>query len=367
MKTTKLTAALLALMLASSLAIFGCGTDKKEAKASQDNKPTAGKQVPTNSKEAEKAFVPKWAYSTGNDAPIVDKMGAGSRNVAGMLKHEKVEVLEEIKGEGSSTYKVKNKDGIVGYVSGSLLYYYVPHIPMNGTICGDDVLIREAPSTDARILGSLNKGYTLPILEEVRTGKDYPWFKIRTGKGLTGYTYGQFIDIEQPSAGPTKMFKWQIPAGFKVVKANDYNVAIECLDRTPSGGPQRIYDPEGLNLIIQAAKECVGNQRFLGAIEDETISILFDGRIEVSTILGSKRITRYYKNSTGDFMDREIKDLLIFKYLEYEEALIRTEGNDTNPCMCGKRHVVTDSKGQKATFRYTGRDGLRLFMKENWK
>lgn len=62
-----------------------------------------------------------------------------------------------------------------------------------GYISGSDVILREGPSTSTKILDSMNKGYRVEILEEVKTGQEYPWFKIKTEKGQIGYAFGKFV------------------------------------------------------------------------------------------------------------------------------------------------------------------------------
>ncbi|MCC6145096.1 MAG: SH3 domain-containing protein [Candidatus Hydrogenedentes bacterium] len=70
-----------------------------------------------------------------------------------------------------------------------------------GVITGDKVRIRATPSTesDANILGALNKGHEVVMVEFQEGG---PWVKVQTlldGQQVEGWVHGDFVD---PVAGP---------------------------------------------------------------------------------------------------------------------------------------------------------------------
>lgn len=70
----------------------------------------------------------------------------------------------------------------------------------NATITGDDLRIREAPSTDSRILGKLKKGTRVDALgateftDTIDGYTDY-WIYIRTGKEY-GYVFGRYLKTD---------------------------------------------------------------------------------------------------------------------------------------------------------------------------
>jgi len=74
----------------------------------------------------------------------------------------------------------------------------------NGIINDNNLRIRSEPSTDAEILGKLNKDDYVTILkktkerENVNKEWDY-WYKIKTSENITGWVFGRYIYILQPN------------------------------------------------------------------------------------------------------------------------------------------------------------------------
>ena len=70
-----------------------------------------------------------------------------------------------------------------------------------GVVIADGVMIRNDASTDAGILGSLNEGDKVEILDVVQPGDGYSWYYIELDNGNHGYMRGDFISIdgEQPA------------------------------------------------------------------------------------------------------------------------------------------------------------------------
>ena len=51
----------------------------------------------------------------------------------------------------------------------------------------DNVMIRNEPSTEGGIIGSLNEGDEVTILDVMQSGDGYPWYYIQLENGATGY------------------------------------------------------------------------------------------------------------------------------------------------------------------------------------
>jgi hypothetical protein len=74
--------------------------------------------------------------------------------------------------------------------------------PGSGVLNDSRVRIREYPTLSARVLGHLDRGQRVAVLE--RSGLPVPiddmndyWYKVRTDEGLTGWSYGYFITLER--------------------------------------------------------------------------------------------------------------------------------------------------------------------------
>ena len=55
------------------------------------------------------------------------------------------------------------------------------------TIIADSVMIRDDASTDAGIIGSLNEGDEVTIVDQVTDGEGYVWYYVQLENGNYGY------------------------------------------------------------------------------------------------------------------------------------------------------------------------------------
>ena len=60
----------------------------------------------------------------------------------------------------------------------------------------DDVMIRNDASTDAGIIGSLNEGDEVEILDVMQSGDGYAWYYIQLENGATGYVRSDLIEAD---------------------------------------------------------------------------------------------------------------------------------------------------------------------------
>ncbi|WP_410772260.1 SH3 domain-containing protein [Fontibacillus sp. BL9] len=129
-----------------------------------------------------------------------------SSNVIGFLKKgSDVTILER---SSDYFYKIQSQDGTVGYVSASDKY-----ISVGGSVSVPDgggqgttgvvvygVNLRNQPSTSGKVLGMLNKGTKVTILEK---SNDY-FYKVITESGTSGYvsTSDKYLEINGTVSGP---------------------------------------------------------------------------------------------------------------------------------------------------------------------
>ena len=60
----------------------------------------------------------------------------------------------------------------------------------------DNVMIRNEPSTDGGIIGSLNEGDEVTILDVMQSGDGYAWYYIQLENGATGYVRSDLIEAD---------------------------------------------------------------------------------------------------------------------------------------------------------------------------
>ena len=74
-------------------------------------------------------------------------------------------------------------------------------VPTRGVLNDSRVRVRAHPTLDAEILGHLDRGDRVEVLERsgleesIGAMSDF-WYRIRTEDGLTGWSYGHFIDLQ---------------------------------------------------------------------------------------------------------------------------------------------------------------------------
>ena len=60
----------------------------------------------------------------------------------------------------------------------------------------DNVMIRNEPSTEGGIIGSLNEGDEVTILDVMQSGDGFPWYYIQLENGATGYVRSDLIEAD---------------------------------------------------------------------------------------------------------------------------------------------------------------------------
>ena len=65
------------------------------------------------------------------------------------------------------------------------------------TIVSDSVMIRDDASTDAGIIGSLNEGDEVTIVDQVTDGEGYVWYCVQLENGNYGYVRSDLVSVDE--------------------------------------------------------------------------------------------------------------------------------------------------------------------------
>ena len=65
------------------------------------------------------------------------------------------------------------------------------------TIIADSVMIRDDASTDAGIIGSLNEGDEVTIVDQVTDGEGYVWYCVQLENGNYGYVRSDLVSVDE--------------------------------------------------------------------------------------------------------------------------------------------------------------------------
>jgi len=240
-----------------------------------------------------------------------------------------------------------------------------------GYISGSDVILREGPSTSTNILDSMDKGYRVEILEEVKTGQEYPWYKIKTPKGRVGYTFGRFVSMteiaaEAPKAAHTMPNGIPVPRGYQPVDASADYIVVRCAEQSMMGGPKYCYDKAGLDYCATTINNCLGSRFIVGGLDDEMITIYKSGRVSVKTVIGSNTILRYYKSSPSGVMNYSLGNLVLFKTDKDNGGWKRHVNGTQAQCGCGQLHRFPIGRDAEGRFVMTAREGVKDVLKNKW-
>ncbi|WP_019908386.1 C40 family peptidase [Paenibacillus sp. HW567] len=111
---------------------------------------------------------------------------------------DQVAILE---ATNSYWYRVRTADGTVGYTSSGEQYINVANASAAQTaVIQANVRLRDLPSTSGQVLGYMNKGDQVTILEATNSY----WYKVRTANGNVGYTSSaeQYISVNGATPSP---------------------------------------------------------------------------------------------------------------------------------------------------------------------
>ena len=65
------------------------------------------------------------------------------------------------------------------------------------TIVSDSVMLRDDASTDAGIIGSLNEGDEVTIVDQVTDGEGYVWYYVQLENGNYGYVRSDLVSADE--------------------------------------------------------------------------------------------------------------------------------------------------------------------------
>lgn len=122
-----------------------------------------------------------------------------SRIIRMLKEDEKVTIVEKV---NNYWYKVKDKNGDVGYVSSNSKYINVSQSSQQSSQTGtivSGVNMRAGSSTDSRVIRMLKEDEKVTILDQVNSY----WYKVRDKNGDVGYisTSSKYIKVSGSSSG----------------------------------------------------------------------------------------------------------------------------------------------------------------------
>ena len=88
----------------------------------------------------------------------------------------------------------------------------VPIAALAARTVTDDVMIRNDASTDAGIIGSLNEGDEVVILDVLQSGDGYAWYYIQLENGATGYVRSDLIEADDSELAAFRTDEQEEPA-----------------------------------------------------------------------------------------------------------------------------------------------------------
>lgn len=120
------------------------------------------------------------------DASIVNVRQGASTETSSIGKVKSGEIYGWY-GAAENWTKIKLTNGSTGYVRNDLLQGYDEL-----TVTGSKVRVRKSPSLSGEIIGSLNKGTVVPVLDH-----QGGWFKIQLGNDA-GWISGDYVKLDKP-------------------------------------------------------------------------------------------------------------------------------------------------------------------------
>ncbi|WP_426453230.1 SH3 domain-containing protein [Paenibacillus sp. S-38] len=142
-----------------------------------------------------------------NDVSFRKAPDTDAARIRYLQEDEKVTIVSKV---NEYWYKVKDKNGVTGYVSSSSKYITAPRTTTTSTSASSNtgkmvsgVSFRKAADTDSARIRYLQKGETVTILDKVNSY----WYKVKDKNGVTGYvsTSSQYISTsyKEPAAAST--------------------------------------------------------------------------------------------------------------------------------------------------------------------
>lgn len=237
-------------------------------------------------------------------------------------------------------------------------------------ISGDDVILREGPSTNTKALDAMNKGAKVEVLEKLQTGQNYPWYKIRMANGKVGYTFGQFVSETEIKATDNIKVAANgiaVPKGYKVVSFGPDYINIKCIEENSMGGPKYCYDDKSINYCANVINKCRMSKKVVGGYDGEIITIYKSGKVAVNTAIGSTTIQRFYKRPVNKPMGATVNNMIAFKLEDTNDGWIRHQNGMKVQCACGNKHEFSSGKDSLGWFVATTREGIKDTLKNRWR
>lgn len=264
--------------------------------------------------------------------------------------HKDESVGKKIQSKSAVTQQAKTEKQKSVVAQPSIRYVY---------ISGDDVVLREGPSANAKTIDSMNKNVRVQIMDTVKTGQEYPWFRVKLENGKTGYVFGKFISntkVQQNVANNGIA----IPKGYKLLRVNADYIEVTRSERNSMGGPKLCYDTRTLDFCVKTINDCRGKRTVVGGLDDEIITIYKSGKLKVVTFVGSTRIDRFYRTGNSSLVNPSGKNLVLFRLGNAPDGYRVIEKGSCN--ICEKTHILESNY-----YAFTTREGVRAALNDYWK
>ena len=135
--------------------------------------------------------VQREAYSTGNNVRVRAQPSTSGVILSTVSFGDAFTVLGD---EQNGWYQVRLKDNTEGYIYGDYVSFQKPISEKTGYSTGNNVRVRQAPSTSSNILTEVFRGDSFTVLGEIQNG----WYQVRLSDGSQGYIHGDYVSFQKP-------------------------------------------------------------------------------------------------------------------------------------------------------------------------
>ncbi len=137
------------------------------------------------------AVTEREAYSTGNHVRVRSQPSTSSAILSVVSFGDSFTVLGEAQ---NGWYQVRLSDHTEGYIYGDYVSFQKPVREQTGYSTGDNVRVRQSPSTSSSILTEVFRGDSFTVLGDVQNG----WYQVRLSNGTQGYIHSDYVSFQKP-------------------------------------------------------------------------------------------------------------------------------------------------------------------------
>lgn len=142
------------------------------------------------------AITEREAYCTGDSVRVRSQPSTSSTILSTISFGESFTVLGEIQ---NGWYHVRLSNQTEGYIYGDYVSFTKPVSEKTGYSTGNNVRVRQSPSTSSAILTEVSRGDSFTVLGEMENG----WYRVRLSNQTEGYIYGDYVTFSKPETSRT--------------------------------------------------------------------------------------------------------------------------------------------------------------------